>query len=170
MSQQGMVIDSLEFARQGGMLSGRLEFRQLTRLSDVLFDTDGGLDFAVAGEMTAKAVGEEHSLAVSVDGMLHLICQRCLGMLEHPVHIRSRLILMEPGAPWPDESLEDESGDAIEAGRELNILPLLEEEILLALPIAPRHAECEAPGNPAAAEEISPFAGLARLKRSTGSN
>lgn len=166
MSQQGMVIDSLEFARQRGVLSGRLELRQLPRLADVLFDANGNLDFAASGEMKAKAAGEEYSLALSIEGMLRLICQRCLGALEYPVRIRSRLILVQPGAPWPEETLEDDAGDAIEAGRELDLVPLLEEEILLSLPIAPRHATCEAPGNPAAAGETSPFAKLAQLKRS----
>lgn len=166
MSQQGMVIDSLEFSRQHMALSGLLELRRLPRLSDVVVDTDGSLDFTVAGEVAVKAVGEEYSLALSVDGMLKLICQRCLGVLEHPLRIRSRLILVRPGEPWPDEALDDDTGDAIEAGRELDLQPLLEEEILLALPIAPRHPGCEAPGNPVAAGKTTPFAKLAQLKRS----
>jgi uncharacterized protein len=165
MSQQGMVIDSLEFARQHRVLSGRLELGQLPRLADGLFDAKGNLDFAVSGEMKAKAGGEEYSLALSIDGMLRLICQRCLGALEYPVRIRSCLILVQPDAPWPDETLEDDIGEAIEAGRELDLIPLLEEEILLSLPIAPRHATCTAPGNPAATGETSPFAKLAQLKR-----
>lgn len=165
MSQQGMVIDSLEFARRHGNLSGRLEPGQLPRLADVLFNTNGNLDFTVSGEMKAKAAGEEYSLALSIDGTLRLICQRCLGALEYPVRIRSRLILVQPGATWPEEALDDDAGDAIEAGRELDLVPLLEEEILLSLPIAPRHAICEAPGNPAATGETSPFAKLAQLKR-----
>ena len=160
-----MVIDSLEFARQHGTLSGRLELRQFPRLAGALFDANCSLDFTVAGEASAKAVGEEAFLSLKVDGMLFLICQRCLGALEYPVRIRSRLALVKPGFPWPDEMLEDDAGDAIEAARALDILPLLEEEILLSLPIAPRHDGCATPGNFSATEEASPFAKLAKLKR-----
>jgi uncharacterized protein len=46
----------------------------------------------------------------------------------------------------------------------LDLTPLLEEEILLALPIAPRHERCEPPAAAAASKEASPFAQLARLK------
>lgn len=161
MSQQGMVIDSLEFARQHGIRSGSLGLGALPRLTEVLFDTDGSLDFAVAGEVA----GDEAFLALSVDGMLHLVCQRCLGALDFPVRIRSRLMLVKPGKPWPDDALEDDACDAIEATRELGVAPLLEEEILLALPVAPRHAECTAPGFPSAGEKPSPFAKLVGIRR-----
>ncbi|MBI3141096.1 MAG: DUF177 domain-containing protein [Rhodocyclales bacterium] len=165
MSQQGMVIDSLEFARQRRMLSGRLELGALPRLGEMLFDAAGALDFSVAGE----TAGGESFLALSVDGTLRLVCQRCLGGLEHPVRIRSRLMLVAPGAPWPEDgqegALEDDSCDAIEAARELDLLPLLEEDILLALPIAPRHARCEPPRFSGGDDEASPFAKLAALKR-----
>jgi uncharacterized protein len=165
MSQRGVVIDSLDFARQHGTLSGRLELKQLRRLADALFDANGSLDFTLVGESAGKAAGEEVSLFLSVDGLLRLTCQRCLGALEYPVRIRSRLALVRPGAPWPDEALEDDAADAIEAARELDVVPLLEEEIILALPIAPRHDECTAPGTLATAGEVSPFAKLAKLKR-----
>jgi uncharacterized protein len=161
MSQQGMVIDSLEFARRHGTLSGSLDPSSLPRLAELLFEGGGNLEFAVTGETT----GAEAFLALSVDGLLQLTCQRCLGGLRHPVHIRSRLLLVAPGARWPDEELEEDEYDAVEAAHELNLVPLLEEEILLALPIAPRHAECSVPGFMPAAEAVSPFAGLAGLKR-----
>jgi uncharacterized protein len=48
--------------------------------------------------------------------------------------------------------------------RELDLTPLQEEEILLALPIAPRHDRCEPPAAATASKEASPFAQLARLK------
>jgi hypothetical protein len=51
--------------------------------------------------------------------------------------IRSRLQLLAPGEEWPDEDLADDSADAIEAEKELAVLSLVEDEVLLALPIAP---------------------------------
>ena len=164
MSERGMVIDSLEFARRHGTLSGCLQLEALPRLSEVLFDLSGSLDFEVSGE----TAGGNAFLALKLEGPLRLICQRCLRALEFALSVRSRVMLIEPESPWPDDSqvggLEDEACDAIEALRELDLTPLLEEEILLALPIAPRHDRCEQPAAAVASKEASPFAQLARLK------
>ncbi len=186
MSQQGMVINSLEFARQQNTLSGQLAPGALPRLADVLFDnsakpaqsTSGGkVDFRLAGVAAVKIGGtksEDHALMLEVDAVLQLVCQRCLGALEYPICIRRRLVLVKPGASWSEDEVEleysntDDSDDSdeIEASRELQVAALVEEEILLALPIAPRHENCVAPGNTAATRETSPFAKLVQLKRS----
>ncbi len=164
MSQWGMVIDSLEFAQRHEILSGRLQLGTLPRLAEVLFDDSDSLDYEVSGE----TAGGKAFLALKLEGPLRLICQRCLGALEFALSVRSRVMLIEPGSPWPDDGqvggLEDEACDAIAASRELDLAPLLEEEILLTLPIAPRHERCEPPVAVAASKEASPFAQLARLK------
>lgn len=159
-----MVIDSLEFARRHETLSGRLQLSTLPRLAEVLFDASGSLDFEVSGE----TAGGDAFLAVKLEGALPLICQRCLGALVFALSVNSRMMLVGPGSPWPDDGqvggLEDEACDAIEASGDLELAPLLEEEILLALPIAPRHEHCEPPVATTASIEASPFAKLARIK------
>ena len=165
MSQLGLVIDSLEFAQRNGALSGRLRLNALPRLAEVLFDTNGELAYEVSGE----TAGERAFLVLMLAGLLRLTCQRCLGAMEFALNVRSRVMLVEPGSPWPDDDqvggLVDEACDAIEALHELDLVPLMEEEILLGLPIAPRHERCEPPATVAASAGATPFAQLARLKR-----
>jgi uncharacterized protein len=63
---------------------------------------------------------------------------------------------------------KEEEFDSILADTHLNVLDMLEEEILLSLPIAPKHelGACQATdGENAQGEEKSPFAVLAKLKR-----
>lgn len=160
-----MIIDSLEFARRHETLAGRLRLDEMPRLADTLFDAAGRLDYEVTGETD----GRNAFLTVRLDGVLSLNCQRCLGALTHALSQRSRIMLVERGAPWPEDSqvggLEDEACDAIEALCELDLVPLFEEEILLALPIAPRHERCELPSMAAVSRQTSPFAQLAALKR-----
>ena len=72
---------------------------------------------------------------------------------------------MAPGEEWPDDDLADDSTDAIEAEKELAVLSLIEDEVLLALPIAPRHEQCESPSGTAAEHGPSPFAALSALKK-----
>ena len=165
MSQRGTVIDGLEFARRQGVLSGHLRLDALPRLAEVLFDVSGGIDYVVSG----ASEGGIASLSLQLRGPLRLICQRCLGALDYALDAQGRLMLIEPGAPWPSDhergGLEDETCDAIEASREMDLLPLIEEEILLALPLAPRHELCQPPAAKHDPVNPSPFAQLAKLKR-----
>ena len=94
-----------------------------------------------------------------------LRCQRCLEGVKFTLGIKSRLQLIGPGEEWPDEDLVDDSADAVVAEKELAVLTLIEDEVLLALPIAPRHEQCESPLANAGGQGSSPFAALAALKK-----
>ena len=163
--QVSVVVDSLELAREGGRLSGEVPVAALERLADVLVDSCGTLAWGLSGERDADGVSW---LELRVTGSLNLCCQRCLGVLSFPLVIDSRLRLVPPGSPWPEDESEDpiadEGVDAIEAERELRVVSLVEEEVLLALPIAPRHERCEPPRAVGKEQEPSPFAVLAKLK------
>lgn len=163
--QRQVVVNSLEFAREGGRRAGEVPVAALDRLADALVDTTGTLAWDLLGLRDADG---ESWLVLRVAGVLNLRCQRCLGSLPFPVAIERRLLLVPPGAPWPEDELEDPSvddgSDAIEADRELAVLALVEEEVLLALPIAPRHESCEPPRAVVKEQEPSPFAVLAKLK------
>ncbi len=156
------VIDSLEFARQGGRLRGQVPVAELTRLADVLAATDGTLAWELSGERDGDG---KSWLRLQVSGALELRCQRCLGPMAFAVAVGSRLLLVPPGGAWPEDELEDDAFDAIAAERELAVVPLVEEEVLLALPLAPRHEKCEPPVAVADEQEPSPFAVLAKLKQ-----
>lgn len=158
----GTVVDSLEFARDAGRISGTIPVASLVRLGDMLANDSGILDYRVRGERDHQ--GGSY-LLVEVDGKVVVRCQRCLHEMAVPLHVASRLRLVVPGVPWPEDDLEDDSADAIEADRELALLPLIEDEILLALPLAPRHERCEPPVPLRDEQEPSPFAALAKLKK-----
>lgn len=165
MSQSGIVIDGLEFASRHETASGRLSFSVLPRLQELLAEGSGGIDFEVSGDFSEGRA----FLAVKLEGRLPLVCQRCLETVPFDLNLRSRMLLVMPGEHWPEDGqpggLDDESCDAIEASHELELIPLLEEEILLALPIAPRHETCRLPGTNRLTREPSPFARLAGLRR-----
>lgn len=158
----GTVIDSLDFAREAGRRFGSVPVAALVRLCDVLVSDSGVLDYEVRGERDHQGAS---FLMVDVDGEVLVRCQRCLQEMAVPLHVATRLRLVVPGTPWPEDDLEDDGADAIEAERELALLPLLEDEVLLALPFAPRHDRCEPPAPLKDELEPSPFAALAKLKK-----
>jgi len=144
----------------------------LPRLQDVLESPQGTLKYVLRGALDKQG---GPMLEVSIDGVCRLRCQRCLGGMDHPVRIETRLVLhdqasldvLESGqllAGHPDGEAEY---DSILADSHLDVQELLEEEILLSLPIAPRHepGACQAAeGGNLPKEKKHPFAVLSKLK------
>jgi uncharacterized protein len=93
---------------------------------------------------------------VAMSGELMLACQRCLGPIRWPVDVRSPVLLVESEADAEGAPPERETYLATE-GR-LSVAGLAAEELLLALPIVPLHAdggECE---EVVAAKAVEPVA------------
>jgi uncharacterized protein len=159
------VIDSLEFARTGQLLGGSLPISGLLRLKDSLFDGLGEVRFEVKG---AHDTRRRPVLVLEVSGVLHLQCQRCLGLLDFPLRLSNTLLL----ASTADEGggFEQEDAEWIEASTELDVAGLVEDEIILSLPYSPRHGNglCGQGGGREAGETGSAaFAKLAALKRNS---
>lgn len=164
----GVVIDSQQFAADGDCITGNIPLTRLTRLHDALASQEGWLACELEGFRETDEGGTRLGLHLRVKGRLHQHCQRCLAEVGFDCAIDSRLMLMPPGAEWPEEELEAEDYDAIPASRELSVLSLVEDEVLLALPIVPRHADCAPPAElaePSEERAPSPFAVLAGLKK-----
>lgn len=156
------TIDSLEFARQGRSLVGELAVAGFSRLTGSLVDVAGSMAVELQGERDADG---HYWLDLSVQGQVRLACQRCLEAVPFDVDVAVRLELIPSGMPWPDEDLEDDAYEAIDADPALRVDELVEDEIILALPLAPMHEDCALPGAAQAGHELSPFAALASLKK-----
>lgn len=150
------VIDGFEFARLRRELRGEAALSRMQRLDDLLASGSGQVKYRIAGEID----GEGHSLLhLEVEGTLKLKCQRCLGEFDYPLRIRSNLKLVKDEADLVDIEDEDPDVDSIVVREKMEILPMIEDEILLELPYAPRHVECEGSGD-GDDERESPFAVL----------
>lgn len=163
------VVDSLKFAAEGGCMSGKLPLSSLPRLSDVLICREDWLECEVSGDCVTDAGGQrKFFLHLRVSGRLSLQCQRCLSDVSFECAVDRRLLLVPEGAVWPEDELEVDEYDALPASREQSVLELVEEEVLLALPIAPCHEDCVPPADAGSRNEnsgLSPFAALAGLKK-----
>ncbi len=154
-------IESVDFARKGKEMRGEIAVSALPRLVDVLAKSDGSLTYIVRGY---HEDGRD-MLEVALQGVCALRCQRCLQELAYPVDIVSRLWLL-PADRLDEAKEDDDEMDAIEAVQNLDVLALIEEELLLSLPFAPRHPEGEcAPATSDLQQKASPFAVLAGLKK-----
>ncbi len=113
---------------------------------------------------------DEMRLSGVISGELWQTCQRCLQPLAWEFRLEADAVLLPPEGT-PAGMSEDDDFVELEADGLLRPAAWIEEEILLAWPLVPRHADCE----PAAAPEFTegergenPFAVLEQLKKGDG--
>ena len=162
-------LDLARAARQTYGLQGRLPVKSLPRLSAALASDAGEVQVALeAGVDPARRV----TVTGSIDAELELQCQRCLEPVRLAVHA-------EPHLAWvkSDEqlaALPEEYEPLLSADGDVDLKELVAEELLLALPLVPKHEGDTACGGftepaerPAEDGEVrkNPFAELAKLKR-----
>jgi uncharacterized protein len=134
MSQAG-VIDSLRFASAALELRGRVKMQELSRLAQMQGSTEG-LEYHLRG---GKADDGKPCLRISVRGCVQLPCQRCLEPFPIPIAIEAELLL---AGTLREISEADDDIDRVLASRCMDIGQLVEDEMILALPMVPRHASC----------------------------
>jgi uncharacterized protein len=157
------VIDGFEFASAGATQQGRMPLSGFPRLRDLLASDAGDVAYEVKG--LRDALGRP-SLRVSVRGTLLLRCQRCLEPLRFEVNEEEMLVLAATQDEIDADPVDAEAPDRVLAGKAMALRALIEDELILAVPGAPRHEDCSvgaAAGN--GVEEVSPFAGLRGLLR-----
>ena len=90
-------------------------------------------------------------------------CQRCLKPLPLELDLACAFEWVASDA---EQALRDadDAWDAVIAVEQVDLLPLLEDELLLAVPFAPMHQVCLSGVAVEAAQKVSPFAALANLK------
>ncbi|MHB9117007.1 MAG: YceD family protein [Burkholderiales bacterium] len=135
MSEQP-VIDGKTFARKALVLNGVVALSALPRLKEYLFSTEGEVHYTVSGRLSDSGAAILH---LAIDGVLALICQRCLGAYSYRLQIASDLELVDSEGASMDQVDEDEALDAVVADKDMNVISLVEEEIILGLPMSPKH-------------------------------
>ncbi|HMC12945.1 MAG TPA: YceD family protein [Gallionellaceae bacterium] len=161
-------IDSLDFARNGLELRGEAAIAEMPRLQDALAAPEGRVSYVLRG---LPGRNGKSLLELTLDGGCQLRCQRCLQGLPYPIKTISRLmpvpeIELEGFLPESGEMDEEDGIDCIPADVHMDVLNLIEEEILLGLPLAPMHevGACHAATESTSRDEKNPFAILHGLK------
>jgi len=107
----------------------------------------------------------EALLHLQVTGVLPVQCQRCLERLDHPLAVDVLFELLPGSAELTQEEVEDDSRDYLPVDGDIDVLDLIEDELILAVPVAPCHDDCLLPAPRPKVEPGSPFDVLAALKQ-----
>ena len=137
---QAEVIDGLQFAHAALERRGSVGMERLPRLAQLRCSTEG-LEYRLRG---GRAGNGKPCLRLSVVGSLEMVCQRCLDPIQVPIAIDAELQLAENAR---EISEADDEIDLVIASRHMDVASLVEDEVILALPMAPRHEECVPSGS-----------------------
>ena len=96
---------------------------------------------------------------------LRLTCRRCLEAVGVELREDVTLWLARSQDELDAQPLTAEGPDGIVAAKDMAVRDLVEDQLLLALPYAPRHEDCSAQGSVAPMERQTPFAGLRGMLR-----
>ncbi len=168
-------LDLRAFAQAGDEWVGQDVLQKYERLMQ---ETQGqGGDLAVhwsaQGELRPVLGGPDQVwLHLQAQATLPLTCQRCLGRVDWPISVERsfRFVADEDTAAAQDDESQE---DVLVLSRDFNLGELIEDELLMELPLVPRHEQCPAEVKLAAGDEEfeaasaakpHPFAALARLQ------
>jgi uncharacterized protein len=172
------------FAREGLSLQGQQSLAQFVRLAELAaarFDAPiedasepDQVSWLIQGELVPVIAGESQIwLHLSAEIDLLLQCQRCMGSVKLAVEANAsfRFVADEASAEAEDDESEE---DLLVLMPEMNIFELIEDELIMSVPLVPMHETCptEVPMSAVdvAFEEAleakpNPFAALAQLKK-----
>ena len=160
------LVNAVELAGRSATLERRVGLRHLPRLAEA-----GALEGTRASaELAFGKFDGRTTVEVQVSGELVLTCQRCLRPCSCAVNESASLVVMASDADEVPGGFEPLLGDA----ERLSVSELIEEQLLLGLPLVPKHATTALCGAAPAAIAISateaaadetqrPFANLRKL-------
>ena len=168
-------LDVKSFAEEAGQLAGQDRLGTHVRLMTETADrgADLPLDWSATGEL--RNPGHLHPeiwLLLEARAVLPLNCQRCLGSVDVAVEVARpfRFVADEDVAMAQDDASEE---DLLALSRSFDLIELIEDELLMDMPVAPRHAVCPEPVklavadadfDVAATERVNPFSLLQQFR------
>ncbi|WP_322996809.1 YceD family protein [Castellaniella sp.] len=167
-----MHIDALEFSRAMRVAEGRTVAHEFTRLcQDLPQPQDGEISWQVSGRHDVPT--GRMGLGIQAQGQVSLVCQRCLEAMPVLLQVDNVVGLARDQARLDALDALDSSGEGSDieyvlADQRLDLLALIEDELILVLPYAPRHDVCPVAVDQAdsvAQDKSSPFAVLEQLRK-----
>jgi len=175
-------LDVRSFAQASGQIGAEAPLARFARLVEELFESSlaevpASVQWRAEGSLRTDSQGAAPAiwLHLQAEAVVPLQCQRCLGSVETALEVDRwfRFVADEATAEAQDDESEE---DVLVLEPLMSLYDLLEDELLMALPIVPMHETCPVPvvmqaSDPGIAPEsddnppVHPFAALAQLKK-----
>lgn len=156
-------IEPILLAEKRAHLVGVLPLKTMSRLAEASGDGNGVAEVDL--HFGHAEIGNVYEMTGRLSAVVQVACQRCLEPMELALETHVRLLLLRPGER--PEGLAPEV-EALVVDRPLRLSELVEDELLLAMPMIPLHPAEVCPAKDFVKPALSadkPLSGLGRLKR-----
>ena len=167
------------FAAEGEPLAGTTLLQNMERLAQESsgLESDSTIEWQARAELRpGTGVADDIWLHLTARVSIALTCQRCMTPVDSPIEVDQwyRFVATEEIAMAEDDESEE---DLLVLEPQFDLLAVLEDELIMALPVVPMHGVCPVivqlqtgeldagSGVAAGAEKPNPFAVLAQLKK-----
>ena len=164
------LVDHYKMANQAQELEGSIPLSEFARLRAGVSGDEGEVHLRLA---FSKSDDNRTHVSGRASTAVTLVCQNC--MSEFTLGLNAEIDAEIVADEAELSSLEDEQDGLVSAERVVALTQLVEDELMLAVPMIPRHKDADCPGNafqpvtnsePAGSENTHrPFAGLAEAMK-----
>lgn len=167
-----MTVDVVDFTAAARTAHGSVPVAAMTRAGALVLSTDADVAWWLDGRERPTVYGDpERYVRLRLAARLTVPCVRCLGAVAIDVDEKREFRLVADETTAAAIDAPDLAYDVVSCGPRLDLVDLVEDELIMAIPPLPRHeGDCALAGGdapPAAtttAVRERPFAGLAALR------
>ncbi|RVU29376.1 hypothetical protein EOE65_16535 [Neptunomonas marina] len=161
------IIDPRKLAEREVRIAGQVKAEKMPRLASYLCQGEDEISVDLLFSLDELRI---RTITGSAEGHVHMTCQRCLDPVE--VDVKAEFNLAIAFNEERAKQLPRYYDPLIVEEEDIELLPIVEEELILSLPLVPYHADCSVQTSFGDAEAIdepepektNPFSVLAQLK------
>jgi len=171
MSKPTLFIDNVSIAKKNELLQGDFTLEAFPRLLELL--SNSGQFLKPSGSIFYKLQGETNRLGqqilhLNINANLATACQRCLNEMPLSLNLNFKYLIGDVSDNEFEVIDVDNSDDfdLQQASQTMDVIALIEDEIIIAIPISPMHEDTCKELVTQSGEKTNPFAVLKRLIKS----
>ena len=159
-----ILIDPQAFAQSQDSLCGTVALSDLDSrvLSGDIVSSTATVQYTLMGGLDKW---QRPVLHLTLNCHLSLQCQRCMQAMDFPINETVHIVLFDSEDKLDEALLQDEELDGMLCGTELDVYSLIEDELLMTLPLSPKHSHCDEVNLTLKTTQNNPFGVLAGLKK-----
>lgn len=163
------TFDAFRLARSHETLRGVATMGQMPRLARSVLDPAVGVTYEVTGRIDVEG---RPGAVMKLAARLPLLCERCGEPMQFALEREVAFRFVGDEHELNALPIEDVEVEEVVGSPSMDLLSWIEDEVILSLPLVPRHDDCALPlardREPAQDRRPNPFAALSRLKGGAG--
>jgi len=140
-----IIVDALTLARQGAVHAYQFRHRRFERLHGLVVSDQPVTDVTLQFDLKRA----RPAINGTLQGTVELVCQRCMKAMKHTLNEEFELVIVDRDIELIDDRAEDLDETLMQSGPDewiadathLDVVALVEEQILLALPLVAKHVD-----------------------------